>query len=1060
MKILKFRYLLIAVLVVAICLILGLYFLGGLKARADMIYDNEEFRADDFESYAERGDSELDSSIEIYNNGTYTMFFDEKTTIVKIALNSSCKAPDSPNLAQCKVVYETADSTSDVATEKSNFLLRYYLENGTINSTDLSSWANSVQYENRITGLTERHYSVNYLEDGVDILYEIGNFTNVSSYFPSEFDRATYDSLFRGNLVFYNPTDTEFLKQEDLDIVFRYSGKGATYSKECAAYLEEQGYSVTEAFDTEGKSYGYWNLDGLADAEGRIKLKIGVDYNTYAIEGEEGYSPCTANPFTNYSIINYIYGNTVYELKSFEDGKSAPEDRLNIYPTQYVENSSQVFRFRASKASIIISNLLKYMYTINEYDAAGNQTKENYYQIYDSTKRINRDVYYDYKGDGELSKFKIGGFQSRDEDGRFLFDENGDPIQAGFTQELAMEQNELFGHTEESKSTRFKVALRFRLTDEGFSITALNDSIEELSDSRIYQLELLPYFTVNNDKTSTGQIIVPDGSGAIISFNSVKDVQNASTYYKQIYGDDMTIPKQERGAQSQTVMLAMYGFLDQTKKRGVVAIVDKGASMSWIQADFLREAQTTSYNYARFITDLRTYETVSLSYGSTFNKWTTDIYPGDIKYEYRFLGEDELSYVDVARVYREYLLDKYYDEGLREDGDKTTTHTPTVTFLGAFEKKTLTLGYVYDKKYSLTTFKQAQEILEELAENGVQNFDVGYEAWTQDCMSPEITGNPKAARVLGGASDLKDLSSYLKSKGYNFYPELKVGYGSGFDYPYGQLKYSPKSITADYSTIAQFVAATGLADTKRHGYSLLSPRFYESYVNKFIKSISKYNFGGLTTSAIGNMCIGDYSSKHLTYAETSLLYQQDVLADVKAKVGNIMVSKPFDYVFPYINVAKDVPMVATMYPSIDYSIPLYQLVVSGLFDYSGEAVNINDDYAPEWYFLKALETGSNLSFELSAEDTKILLDTYNTDLYGTYYINWKHKIIKLNKQLNEVGIYESRLVSHEYLTDNVVKVVYENGLTLIINFDDAVYQDKLTGQAISANWYIIVEEGA
>ena len=231
----------------------------------------------------------------------------------------------------------------------------------------------------------------------------------------------------------------------------------------------------------------------LLDAEGRIKLKLGVDYNTNALEGEEGYSPCTSNPFTNYTIINYIYGNTVYELKSFEDGKSAPEDRLNIYPTQYVANSSQVFRFRASKASIIISNLLKYMYTINEYDSNGNQTKENYYTIYDSAKRIYRDVYYDYGGDGELSKFKIGGFQARDEDGRFLYDDDGNPVQAGFTQELAQQQNEIFGHTEESKSTRFKVALRFRLTDEGFTVTALNDSIQELSDSRIYQLEVLPY---------------------------------------------------------------------------------------------------------------------------------------------------------------------------------------------------------------------------------------------------------------------------------------------------------------------------------------------------------------------------------------------------------------------------------------------------------------------------------------------------------------------------------------------------------------------------------------
>jgi len=144
---------------------------------------------------------------------------------------------------------------------------------------------------------------------------------------------------------------------------------------------------------------------------------------------------------------------------------------------------------------------------------------------------------------------------------------------------------------------------------------------------------------------------------------------------------------------------------------------------------------------------------------------------------------------------------------------------------------------------------------------------------------------------------------------------------------------------------------------------------------------------------------------------------------------------------------------------VDYSIPLYQLVVSGLFDYTGTAVNYNNEYAPEWYFLKALETGSNLAFVVSAEDTKVLLETSYTEYYNAYYINWKQKIINLNNQLNASGIYESRLVSHEYLTDNVVLVGYENGLKLIINFDNDTYQDQATGLAVKGNWYMVVEEG-
>lgn len=1060
MKFLRKKYIIPSLLVLVLVVFLGLYFIGGLTASADVTYENEDFdesvvmHANDYiEAY-----NGLSESYMVANNGTYTMFFDETTTIVKVVLNSSCDAPSNPSLSTCDVVYQSADSNSTVSTEKSNFLLRYFLEDGTINSTNLSAWANSIQYENRITGLTERHYSFGYLEDAVDILYEIGNFTSVSSYFPNQFDRATYDELFRGNLVFYNPTDSNLLKQNGEQIVLEYTGLGQTYSAECAAYLEENGLAtVQEGKDTNGNSLGYWNLSDLLDESGRLKVKLGVDYNTTALEGEEGYSPCTANPFTTSTIINYIYSNSVYELESTLNGDTSQQ--LNIFPTQYVETSSQTFRFRASNASLVITNLLKYMYTINEYDENGVQTKENYYSIYDSSSRQNRDVYYDYNGTGELEKFKIGGFQAKDEEGRYLYDENGSPVQAGFTQELAETQNELFGNAEEAQSTSFQIGIRFRLTEDGFKVTILNETIEENSPSKVYQIELLPYFTVNNDKTSEGQIIVPDGSGAIISFNSVKDVQNADTYLKQIYGDDTTIPKEERGMASEKVMLGMYGFLDFTEKRGVVAIVDKGASLTWIQADFLRASQTSSYNYARFLTDLRTYEVVSLSSGSSFNKWTADIYPGDIVYEYRFLGEDELSYIDVAEKYREYLLEKYGADGLTEDGDTTTTHVPTVQFLGAFEKKKLTLGVVHDKDYALTTFDQAIEILDELNKNGVNDFNVSYEGWTKDAMEAELTKNVKAAKVLGGKKGLAKLNDYLESNGYDFFPVVNAASGKGYDYNFGELKYSPKSVTSNYSTMAAFVMSTGLSDADRKPTSLISPRFYQAYINNYLKDYTKFNITGAAVSDLANMRIGDYSKNSLTYAETSAMYQQQVLATLNESVGKVMLSAPFDYAFAYTTVATDVPLTATMYPSIDYSIPLYQLVVSGLFDYSGVPVNYENDNLPEWYFLKALETGSNLSFVLSAEDTNTLLETNYTDNYGAYYLNWKHKIINLNAQLNEVGIYNGRLVSHEYITDNVVKVGYSNGLELMINFDDDTYRDRASGLAIASNWYIVLKEG-
>lgn len=125
MKFLKLKCIIPTILGVILVVFLGLYFIGGLKPSAKVNYDNEKF---DKSSMINANDLTLSNAQLVANNGKYSMFFDEQTTIVKVVLNSSCAAPSSPSLSECEVVYETADSTSDVATEKSNFLLRYFLE--------------------------------------------------------------------------------------------------------------------------------------------------------------------------------------------------------------------------------------------------------------------------------------------------------------------------------------------------------------------------------------------------------------------------------------------------------------------------------------------------------------------------------------------------------------------------------------------------------------------------------------------------------------------------------------------------------------------------------------------------------------------------------------------------------------------------------------------------------------------------------------------------------------------------------------------------------------------
>ena len=63
----------------------------------------------------------------------------------------------------------------------------------------------------------------------------------------------------------------------------------------------------------------------------------------------------------------------------------------------------------------------------------------------------------------------------------------------------------------------------------------------------------------------------------------------------------------------------------------------------------------------------------------------------------------------------------------------------------------------------------------------------------------------------------------------------------------------------------------------------------------------------------------------------------------------------------------------------------------------------------------------------------------------------------MNETLNKSGIYESRLVNHEFITDTLVRVTYENGLTILINYSNNNYRGETF--TVRANSFAIVNAG-
>lgn len=1149
MKLLKLKNIIVLSLILVLSVLLLIFFFGGLKAQS-FSSDNAEFDLTgyvDYSPYDGTGNYLVEynsaqeaneavatlpanSYVKVINeadgvytvtyklnkakivaqNSLYTMFLNEDTTNVSVALNSECTPTNEKteagftnyNKTTCKTIFNTALDTGNSTDMKSNFILYYIGSNDKLSGTGFNTYSNSVLYNDLLYGTIKRHYQIKFdVENGIEILYEIGDFTVINSFFPEDFKRTDMEDYFRGNLLFL--INASKVNQN----IYEYSDTAYTWSQECAAYLEEKGLAtVTPVFDGETfkdeegnpipSRYNLTNILARDDQDrvlNKLKMQAGVDYNATNF-GEEGASPCTANPFSNSYMLANMFGS-YYSLVNTDGATTNPV----TYNTNYylnVQNSSPTFNLKAN-STIPLQKLFEYMYKV---DAPSDR---NYFYINTTNISITEENVGDYPGyevgqtyikkipvlydenpydEVDGVEVSVGGYQARDEEGKFLYTDDNKPIQEVFKKEYADVQNDLFGNIVESNSPVFQIAMRFTLTDKGLEANILNDSLREgkgssykengeftkySHDCYLGTIDVLPYFTSNNSLTSEGQIILPDGSGAIMQFNSPKDELGYTAYAKSIYGGDQafTFRNRTENMENEKMMFGMYGFLDKTAKKGVLAIADKGANQTSIYANFKRADVASTMNIAYFKAIFRESETVYAGTAQTpFLKWSSEFINNDLTYIYQFMQQNDfigndgkIQYVGLANKYRDYLIEKYeiYPK------DYSNDNVVHLNFLGAFEKREIAMGFVYNDEKHLTTFKQAKEIVQDLQQEGLSQLSVSYTAWTKDEMEPGATANVRASNVLGGNRGFVSFKEYLEDNNIVLYPEVHVTSNKGYDFLLGNLRYTAKSIGSTYSSHRAYVLATGQPNSTIEPISMLSPKFYESLARKYFNSYDRFDIDGAFFSDLGNMRVGDYgSNKDNIFAENGMQYQIGAMEYIASEMDNVMLSAPFDYALKYATFAVDVPLQSSLLGYYDYSIPFYQLVVSGLFDYTGPAVNYDSERSMDWYLLKALETGSNLNFMISYEDTRKLLDTNYTMYYNAYYANWKSRILYMNNMINDAKIHQNAiLVNHKILQDNVYRVEYSNGAVLVINYNNTVYYDEATAFSVRPNWFAVVQEG-
>ncbi|MEG1887461.1 MAG: DUF5696 domain-containing protein, partial [Oscillospiraceae bacterium] len=141
------------------------------------------------------------------------------------------------------------------------------------------------------------------------------------------------------------------------------------------------------------------------------------------------------------------------------------------------------------------------------------------------------------------------------------------------------------------------------------------------------------------------------------------------------------------------------------------------------------------------------------------------------------------------------------------------------------------------------------------------------------------------------------------------------------------------------------------------------------------------------------------------------------------------------YMLSNLDYISSLSMQSNEHPMIAERIPLVQMILSGSIKYS--ATPINDAGNDKYYLLKCIETGSALNAVMMSEESSFLKFTEYNNFYSASENIMMSRIEQVNSQLTKAlqPVYGSTMVNHSAISEGVIKVDWDNGKSIIVNYN-------------------------
>ncbi len=590
----------------------------------------------------------------------------------------------------------------------------------------------------------------------------------------------------------------------------------------------------------------------------------------------------------------------------------------------------------------------------------------------------------------------------------------------------------------------FIVPVEYRLGEGYLEARIPDEGIQENGEFLLVTLDLVPFFGAAMN-TEEGYMLIPDGPGAIVEFKENNPSYNRS-FQEMAYGPNSRalsaniwehtlsmvsgkrpVPGPYFGLKSGNqafLGLATDGEFDVQITASPPGIV-MGIDMYRASAQFqLRKRYTARLSRSRSV------ESIESKRIDT-----------DRAVRFYLLKDEDASYVGMANVYRDYLKQKYNVVGRLNMDENDVAPLHLRIMCGALKD-----GMVFDTLVDMTTFKEAQTIVERLLAMGITNMDVTLVGWMKNGVDGILPRHWPPESILGGTDGLKQFISWAKSKNINVYLE--------------DVFHNAEQKNGGFSTATDVVRDASKQPIGRGNSFMLSPlALYSKFVPKALPNFEELGVHGLNLKNWSTTLPYDRNPYYEGERKDSAMARLAIARMIQQKLGGVIVQGSNLYFLAVTDAIYDAPVDPSTHVFIDYAVPFFQIVVHGLVPCYGYPGNLRND--PRREFLRMIEWGSLPTFELTYDNSSRLRDVpVYFSLFSSQFEDWLDVVKEEYDAVNVKMGWLQRLtiVDHGRLDDEVFQTTYEDGTRVIVNYRDKAFTtaDQITVPALD---YRVIEGG-